>query len=119
MIKFIVKTREDIKPSLFIYIKPEPRKGIMAANFLQQLPKLPNFGKFPVPGKLPGLYRPKKSIPEHQAMVQRQASMSLIAPHGLQNLTGENNCFLNSAIQVSSIVILINPHLCLCTIKII
>ena len=73
----------------------------MAANFLQQLPKLPNFGKFPVPGKLPGLYRPKKSIPEHQAMVQRQASMSLIAPHGLQNLTGENNCFLNSAIQVS------------------
>jgi ubiquitin C-terminal hydrolase len=74
----------------------------MAANFLQQLPKLPNFGKFPgVPGKFPGLYRPKKSIPEHQAMVQRQASMSLIAPHGLQNLTGENNCFLNSAIQVS------------------
>lgn len=73
----------------------------MAANFLQQLPKLPNFGKFPVPGKLPGLYRPKKSIPEHQAMVQRQASMSLVAPHGLQNLTGENNCFLNSAIQVS------------------
>ena len=87
----------------------------MAANFLQQLPKLPNFGKFPVPGKLPGLYRPKKSIPEHKAMVQRQASMSLIAPHGLQNLTGENNCFLNSAIQVSIDSKKSHSHQCLCS----
>ena len=49
---------------------------------------------FPVPPKLAALYRPKS--------MSRQLSVSMsLTNKGLLNPTGENNCFLNSTVQVS------------------
>ena len=65
----------------------------MAATFFPQLPKIH------IPQKMTSFYRPRRSISEHQAVAKRQMSMSLVNK-GLLNPTGENNCFLNSAVQV-------------------
>lgn len=89
----------------------------MASNFLQQLP---GFNKLPFgwrkdqsqssdsdpPGSSPltgpTSYRARKSISEsHHPGLDPRMSMSLINK-GLLNPTGENNCFLNSAVQVNS-----------------
>ena len=49
---------------------------------------------FPVPPKLAALYRPRS--------MSRQLSVSMsLTNKGLLNPTGENNCFLNSTVQVS------------------
>ncbi len=92
----------------------------MAGNFLNQFP---GFSKFPFGWGKPdephtsssssrppssGGYRARKSISSSHgrgsggggvARLEEQMSMSLINK-GLLNPTGENNCFLNSAVQV-------------------
>ena len=81
----------------------------MATNFFNQFPglnKLP-FGwakgenSQSPPTASSGSYRPRKSISEsHRPRLESQMSLSLVNK-GLLNLTGQNNCFLNSAVQVA------------------
>ena len=47
----------------------------------------------------------------HHPVLESRMSMSLINK-GLLNPTGENNCFLNSAVQVSSDIGYLKAHTC-------
>jgi len=64
----------------------------------QQDKKEDSVENFPTDKVASGGYRPRK----HSAPLEQRMSMSLIN-RGLLNPTGQNNCFLNSAVQVSGV----------------
>lgn len=82
----------------------------MASNFFSKLPfgwkkdhahpQEPSDSATEAPLPAPSSYRARRSISEARPVLEQRMSMSLINK-GLLNPTGENNCFLNSAVQVS------------------